>query len=557
MILTSIGFLPSIFARPLLSDRTVPRISFCSRNFKRLRQVEKCCVPVERLERDEVILSLDIGTSSIKCAPYFVTHNALGPKEIRSIDTCYTGGNGICVTQNTTEWYHGVISTIRDVVGSCPKAKVVGISVTGQMQDLIAIGEQLPSPLKQKTMLYSDCRSGLEAKRLSQILNTSVQATNLLAKLSFVQTVYRKENESGCENPYAFQLLFGAADFITYALSAHPKVAVTDSTTVSTTGLSVGPRHRDYDYDALLRCGLGKFIQALPKILDGPQVVGQLSRKAAVEIGYPELQGIDIIHAGGDAFTSTVGGGCISGGKQSYIYAGTSGWVGATIPWGNMPRNKNDGVFLLGHAIDESLNILVASVTSVGGSLDSGSKLLLNCNADELDVMAERCNIGADGLVFIPYINGRRCPSPTDCTAGGLYGMRGDTNREHIARALIEGVVFSVVEASQQLISPYDVEPPKVLTGGVSRCHIFGDGMAALCGGGTIYIGDTDVGLLGAGTVAIKTKNLAGGISVKDAHVQHSGREQSMLSVCQEDCEQWRVAFLRWQKVVRNLETLW
>lgn len=558
VFLTGVGFLPLFCPKlTLLPGKKLWCPKFCSQKSNGIRRAEKCCGPSDLKRPDEIVISLDIGTSTIKCAPYFIASNTLGPKKIQSVSTRCTGENGNCVTQSKTEWYSGVIATIRDVVLSCPRARVIAISVTGQMQNLIAIGEQVPSLLKEDVILYSDCRATLEAERLSRILNAPVRATGLLAKLSFVQKAYHNEKDFGSKKPYAFRLLFGAADFITYALSTDPKAVFTDSTTVSTTGLSVGPRHRGYDYDTLRRCGLGRFIETFPRILDKVAVVCQLSYKAAVEIGRPELQGLDIIHAGGDVFTTTVGAGCVSG-KQSYIYAGTSGWIGAAKAGKVVSQNKNDGVFSLGHALDDSLNILVASVTSVGGSLNTSSRLLLGCKADELDAIAEGCDIGSNGLLFIPYLNGRRSPNPKDCTAGGLYGMRSDTKREHIARALIEGVLFSVVEASLQLISPYRIDPPKTLIGGVSRCRIFGDGLAALCGKGIMYTGEVDAGLLGAGAIAMAAKDLANCIPIQVTHnVPHSDCKRSLLSVREKECHKWYLAFLRWQKVVQNFETLW
>lgn len=558
VFLTGVGFLPLFSPKlKLLSGKKPRYLRHCHQKSYPIRRVEKCCGPSDLKGDDEIVITIDIGTSTIKCAPYFVALNTLGPKKTRSVRTRCTGENGNCVTQSKTEWYNGVIATIRDVVLSCPRAQVLAISVTGQMQNLIAIGEQVPSLLKEDVILYSDCRATLEAERLSQILNAPVRATGLLAKLSFVQKAYHKENDFGFKKPYAFRLLFGAADFIAYSLSTDPKATFTDPTTVSTTGLSVGPRHRSYDYNTLGHCGLGRFIETFPRILDKAAVVCQLSHEAAVEIGRPELQGIDIIHSGGDVFTTTVGAGCISS-KQSYIYAGTSGWVGATKTCTVVSQYKHDGVFSLGHALDDSLNILVASVTSVGGSLNTSSRLLLDCRADELDAIAEGCDIGSNGLLFIPYLNGRRTPNPKDCTAGGLYGMRSDTKREHIARALIEGVLFSIVEASLQLVSPYRIDPPKMLIGGVSRCHIFGDGLAALCGKGSMYTGEVDAGLLGAGAIAVVTKDPTNHIPIQATrNIPHSDPKRSMLSIREKDCHKWYLAFLRWKEVVQSFETLW
>lgn len=64
---------------------------------------------------------------------------------------------------------------------------------------------------------------------------------------------------------------------------------------------------------------------------------------------------------------------------------------------------------------------------------------------DVLTEMAGRVGPGADGLVFLPHLAGERAPNWESSTRGTLFGLSLNHRKEHIVRALLEGVVFSLV----------------------------------------------------------------------------------------------------------------
>ena len=51
---------------------------------------------------------------------------------------------------------------------------------------------------------------------------------------------------------------------------------------------------------------------------------------------------------------------------------------------------------------------------------------------------------GCDGLVFIPYLSGERSPYWSDKIAGGFYGVRLNHGKKDFARAVLEGVAYSI-----------------------------------------------------------------------------------------------------------------
>lgn len=87
----------------------------------------------------------------------------------------------------------------------------------------------------------------------------------------------------------------------------------------------------------------------------------------------------------------------------------------------------------------------------------------------KLEQNISRAPAGADGLVFLPYLNGERTPNLPSGT-GVLYGLRTDNmTPAHIARAAVEGVTVGLAYGMTRFqdlgLTPSEIR----LTGGGSR----------------------------------------------------------------------------------------
>ena len=64
----------------------------------------------------------------------------------------------------------------------------------------------------------------------------------------------------------------------------------------------------------------------------------------------------------------------------------------------------------------------------------------------ELDGAAEKIEIGCDGLIFHPYINGELTPYADPQLCGSFTGVRATHTRAHFTRAVLEGVALSLLD---------------------------------------------------------------------------------------------------------------
>lgn len=69
----------------------------------------------------------------------------------------------------------------------------------------------------------------------------------------------------------------------------------------------------------------------------------------------------------------------------------------------------------------------------------------------ELDKMAESIEIGAEGLIFHPYLNGELTPYANPKLCADFVGVRALHKKAHFARAVLEGVAMSMLDCKEAL----------------------------------------------------------------------------------------------------------
>lgn len=71
----------------------------------------------------------------------------------------------------------------------------------------------------------------------------------------------------------------------------------------------------------------------------------------------------------------------------------------------------------------------------------------------ELDEMARSVDVGCDGLVFHPYLNGELTPYANPNLCADFVGVRASHTKAHFTRAVLEGVTMSMLDCKMALES--------------------------------------------------------------------------------------------------------
>lgn len=424
---------------------------------QRPRRSHRPFITASAARTDTAVLSIDVGTSGTKSGLYSCATGAeLAVSYAKHPSRTAAGG---VREQNGFEWWRGVASAVRAVVDKAGCSSVRSVAVTGSMQNLaLCTGRPTDAPVlgDGTVILYSDARCKREAALISQRLGVRVEPTSLLCKLMYL--------EARGLGPGAGRLAIGAADLCVFRLCG---AAVTDPTNLSTTGLSAPP-HRSYDLGTMVRAGLDPgWVAALPAVHSGaPGEVGRVSALAAAELGAPELEGAAVCHVGGDAVSTTFGAGCSMPGSGFYVYVGTSGWVGRTV-WGDGSRllqrqRAAAGVFYLAHPLGVEYSLELASMSSAGACLVWAAHILGEMSVDGVLRLAAQAPLDPSGPTFAPWLSGRRCPDPSPDAAASFSGLSSGAGREHLARAVVDGVCFGLRSCFALVADPdrKDADPP-------------------------------------------------------------------------------------------------
>jgi gluconokinase len=110
---------------------------------------------------------------------------------------------------------------------------------------------------------------------------------------------------------------------------------------------------------------------------------------------------------------------------------------------------------------------------------------------------------GADGLLFLPYLTGERCPYWNANARGVLFGLSLGHTRRHIARAAMEGVCFRM---AQVLRAIEDVTGPAReirATGGFTRSRVWLQMLADVLGREVVVPASHEGSALGAAILAM------------------------------------------------------
>ncbi|HMT87873.1 MAG TPA: xylulokinase [Arachnia sp.] len=163
----------------------------------------------------------------------------------------------------------------------------------------------------------------------------------------------------------------------------------------------------------------------------------------------------------GDNAGSALGMGLVAG--DAVVSIGTSGVV-----CGVSDTPARDASGLVSGFADATGRFLPLVCTLNGARVLDATARLLGVGHDELGALALAAAPGAGGLVHVPFLEGERTPNLPEAT-GSLHGMTlGSLTRENLARAAVEGVVCSLVDALACLTDATEAVSRVLLTGGAA-----------------------------------------------------------------------------------------
>ena len=396
--------------------------------------------------------------------------------------------------QDPFDWWNAVCSTTKSVLkksGVNPK-DVVGMTFSSQMQNVIPVSGD-GTPL-MRSMTWLDGRSA-DIMREKLWTQPRILGYNVFHLLRFLRITGGTPGHTGkdqigkilwlqAHQPEIFaktKKFLDAKDFIIYQLTGK---MVTSVDTAVIWWLLDTRKNRNQWHPKLCRlANIG--VEQLPEVKESAAIAGELTAKAAELTGL--LPGTPIINGAGDLSAAALGSGAIDAGEL-HISVGTSGWVA-----GHYTKRKIDIAHYtgcVGSAYPQKYYLGMAHQETAGICLEwLKNKVLYHEEQlkeerqvseiyQVLDQLAEQAGPGAEGLIFTPWMYGERCPLDDDYVRAGLYNIGLNHSREHIIRAVFEGIAFNTRWAMETLENLYSKVDQLNIIGGGAKSDIWTQIMA-------------------------------------------------------------------------------
>ncbi|HEX6632083.1 MAG TPA: FGGY-family carbohydrate kinase, partial [Gemmatimonadaceae bacterium] len=207
----------------------------------------------------------------------------------------------------------------------------------------------------------------------------------------------------------------------------------------------------------------------LPDVGGSAEVLGRVTAAAARATGLAE--GTPVVGGGSDNACGAAGVGAVLPGRAVATW-GTSGTVLAPTARPLVDPGLRAHTFC--HVVP-GLWYLIGVVLSAGGAFawyrdTLARELAGRADADRLlDEEAAAVPPGADGVTFLPYLQGERTPHRDAAARGAFLGLTLAHGRAHLTRAVLEGVCFALRD-SLAILGELGLSPDRLLlTGGGAR----------------------------------------------------------------------------------------
>lgn len=386
------------------------------------------------------LLAHDLGTSGNKASLYS-EDGALVASATHAYGADFHG-NG-WAEQDADFWWQAVCDATRKVTQSIDVKQIACVSFSGQMMGCLPVDAE-GNPLRT-SIIWADMRAQKQADKLASeigkdalyaITGTSVAPTYSLEKIMWV-----KENEP--EIYRKAHVFLNAKDYIVYKLTGEFATDYSDAS--GTNAFEIVNKRWSKD---IVKAGEVD-INKLPDVYPSTHMVGKVTRDAAECSGLAE--GTPVVLGGGDGPCATVGAGAVYCGDM-YNYFGSSAWIAVA---GDEPYlDPQQRTFTLAH-LEDGLYMSVGAMQSAGGSYEWMKKNLCasemaeskSCGKSVYTIMneaAEKSVPGANGVLFLPYLLGERCPYWNPDAKGALLGLKMNHTHEDIVRAVFEGALYNL-----------------------------------------------------------------------------------------------------------------
>ncbi|SFJ43166.1 gluconokinase [Thermoflavimicrobium dichotomicum] len=406
------------------------------------------------MQDSQVAVGLDIGTTSTKAVVFGKGGVILGK---HAVDYPLIHPQPAWAEQEPEQILQAVIDSIRHALrkANASQDQVLAVGMSCAMHSLILLDRDA-KPIT-RSIIWADNRSVRQAEKIKtewdghQIYlrtGTPIHPMSPLTKILW----FKEERPDLFAKAAKFVSI---KEYVVYRLFGQ---FVVDESLASATGL-FHLQNRQWDEKVLQQLGIRS--EQLSTIVPTTHVLTGLHEHLAIQMGL--RSDTKFVMGASDGVLANLGVGAIEDGEIA-VTIGTSGAIRTVT---DRPRTDEKGRTFCYALTDR--HWVIGGPTNNGGILlrwlrDEFAapeiEVARKLGIDPYDLIiqyAEKVPAGSEGLLFLPFLSGERAPYWNANARGVFFGIGMHHKREHFIRAVLEGVIFSILSvgvALHDLVGP-------------------------------------------------------------------------------------------------------
>jgi len=342
--------------------------------------------------------------------------------------------------QNPEDWYRSACQTIRGCLeaSGIQPASVIGLAVAGPAHSVALMDDG--GDILHPTIHWTDLRSTPQAERLEAQFGEAI-FTAAMCRVNpawtLPQLLWLRENR-----PHVYRRLrrlLVVKDYVRYRLTGRYQTDVYDAIGTQLYDVRAG----DWAGALLDLVGIPK--EWLPEVKSAAEIGGELSPAAARDCGL--LAGTPVAVGSGDSVVEAAGIGAVEPG-HCVLKLGTAANVNLVM----REAKAHAGAIIYRHVVNPHWFAITAT-NSGASTLQWFAEAFCHTAAaqsggqpagQQVEALAANSVPGARGLIFHPYLQGERSPYWDPHLRGDFAGIHRGHRLEDFARAVLEGLAYSL-----------------------------------------------------------------------------------------------------------------
>lgn len=381
------------------------------------------------------VMGVDLGTSAVKILlvdqqgtvvetvskPYPLIHEKNGYSE-----------------QDPQHWVDQTAAGLKELLGifGGNAEDIEGISFSGQMHGLVLLDEN--NEVLRPAILWNDTRTTAECQKIYDVIGQEklleITKNPALEGFTLPKILWVQKHE-----PEIFKKVKSFVlpkDYLRYKLTGKLQMELSDAAGT----LLLDVTHKQWSQEI---CDLLELdFSMCPPLVESHEEVGTVVSEFASASGLSEST--RVFAGGADNACGAIGAGILEEGK-TLCSIGTSGVVLSYEAQGD--KDFGGKVHYFNHAAPNvfyTMGVTLAAGYSLSWFKETFAP---EVSFDELLSDIDQVPAGSNGLVFTPYLVGERTPHADAVIRGSFIGMDGSHRRKDFARAVLEGITFSLQES--------------------------------------------------------------------------------------------------------------